>query len=60
MLKLPHTTYMQIDLKQFNIDLSHPLTSPIVVKFLESIKITFSEREDKEYIQDSRIPSFCY
>jgi hypothetical protein len=53
---LHQTTYAEKILKQFNMNMAHPLSTPMVVRSLERDKDVFSMRKDNEPILGSEIP----
>jgi hypothetical protein len=53
---LHQTTYTEKILKQFNMNLAHPLTSPMVIRTLENKDDVFRKREENEPILGPESP----
>ena len=50
------STYVEKVLKQFNMDKAHPLSSPMIVRFLDAKKDHFRPKEENEALLGHEIP----
>ena len=50
------STYVEKVLKQFNMDKAHPLSSPMIVRSLDSKKYPFHPKEENEALLSPEVP----
>ena len=53
------SSYTKKVLKHFNMDKSHPLSSPMVVRSLEVTKDPFRPKEENEELLGPEVPYLC-